>query len=233
MKWPGPIVSARFLKRYKRFFADFETEDGRQLTAHCPNTGSMATCYLENAPCLLTHHDDPKRKLAYTWQAIEMPDGWTGINTNLANHLCREAIENGLVHQLGGYESIQREQKYGTNSRIDLLLNTSQGPSCYVEVKNVTLLLEPGVAAFPDAVTNRGTKHLHELTAILETGQRAVLFFCVQRDSVNEVRPAEAYDPEYARVLRNSVERGLEVFAYRAHFDSSGVSLDRELPVVL
>ncbi|CAM2006969.1 DNA/RNA nuclease SfsA [Acanthopleuribacter pedis] len=233
MDWPGEVHEASFLRRYKRFFADFQKPDGTLITAHCPNTGSMATCTAENARSWVTFHDDPKRKLAYSWQAIELADGWTGINTGLANRLVQEAIETGVVDELQGYPTLKREQRYGENSRIDFLLSAPDRADCYVEVKNVTLLLEPGLAGFPDAVTKRGTKHVQELAAVRRMGGRAVLFFCVQRASIERVTVAEAFDPEYAACLRAAVAEGLEVYAYRADFDQQGVRLTTQLPVVL
>lgn len=233
MDWPGEVHEASFIRRYKRFFAEFHHADGTVITAHCPNTGSMATCYREAAPCLVTFHDDPKRKLAYSWQAIHMPDGWTGINTGLANRLVQEAIENGTITELQGYPTLKREQRYGENSRIDLLLRAPDRPDCYVEVKNVTLLLEPGLAGFPDAVTQRGTKHVRELAAQQRAGDRAVLFFCVQRASITRVTVAEQFDPEYAARLREAAAQGVEVLAYRAEFDARGVRLTTALPVDL
>ena len=232
MNWPAPLLEARFLKRYKRFFADFALPDGRVVTAHCANTGSMKTCMLEGAPSWLTHHGDPRRKLAYSWQAVRMPDGWVGINTALANTLVVEAIQNGTVSQLQGFHELQTEQKYGTRSRVDILLKGG-GPDCYVEVKNVTLQLDPGLAGFPDAVTERGTKHVRELCAMLEAGHRAVLFFCVQRASARKVAPADRFDPVYGAALREAVAKGLEVYAYRADFQKEGIALRAPLAIEL
>jgi len=233
MKWPGPVHQATLLKRYKRFLADFRLGDGEVVTAHCANTGSMKTCLTDDAPSILTRHHDPKRKLKWTWQALRMPDGWVGINTSLANALVGEAIEAGTVTELAGYETLLPERKYGQGSRIDWLLRAKGRPDCYVEVKNTTLLVGDGIAAFPDAVTKRGAKHLEELISVSESGDRAVLFFCVQRTSALEVRPADDYDPAYGRLLREAVDRGVEVIAYLAAIDLAGVSLVRRLPVEL
>jgi len=233
MKWPGDPIQARLIKRYKRFLADFTLEGGETVTAHCANTGSMKTCLMDDAPSILTYHDNPKRKLKYSWQALEMPDGWVGINTAMANGLVVEAISNGTVTELAGYATLKTERKYGTSSRIDILLSDSNRPDCYVEVKNATLLLEEGVVAFPDAVTTRGTKHLRELMEMVVEGHRAVLFFCVQRASASRVVPADAFDPEYGRTLREAVLAGVEVMAYQADFKEKGVDLVRSLPVDL
>ena len=233
MKWPGDPIRARLVKRYKRFLADFVLEDGQTVTAHCANTGSMKTCLADDAPSILTFHDNPKRKLKYSWHALEMPDGWVGINTAMANGLVVEAIENGTVTELAGYATLRTERKYGTSSRIDILLSDSNRPDCYVEVKNATLLLEEEVVAFPDAVTTRGLKHLRELMAMVEQGHRSVLMFCVQRASGSKVVPADAFDPEYGKTLRQAVAAGVEVLAYQADFGEEGVRLVRSLPVDL
>ena len=233
MKWPGELVEASLIKRYKRFLADFRLNNGDIVTGHCANTGSMVTCLEDNAPCWITYHNDPKRKLAWSWQAIRMPDGWVGINTSIANRLVGEAIENGIIAELQGYETRKAEQRYGQKSRIDFLLTDSQKPPCYVEVKNVTLLLKDGVAAFPDAITQRGSKHLQELAGMVEAGSRAVLIYCVQRESAQEVVPARDHDPEYARILGEVVAKGVEVYAYRAEFSNQSLSLRNRLPVVL
>lgn len=232
MDWPGSVIQARFLCRYKRFLADFRLADGSIITAHCANTGSMATCLAFGAPCILTHHPSAKRKLKYSWQAIHLSDGWTGINTALANGLVREAIENGVIKELVGYDRITMEPKLGAASRADLVLERGD-QQCIVEVKNVTLWLGDGRAAFPDAVTARGTKHLEELTRLVQTGDRAVLVYCVQRTSANSVLPAADRDPQYARTLLQAERAGVEVLAYRAEMDHGGVALTTPLPVIL
>ena len=233
MNWPENTLEALFEKRYKRFFADFRLEDGTTVIAHCPNTGTMKTCLRKDARALITHVDNPKRKLQYTWQAVEMPDGWVGINTGLANRLVVEAIETDRIPELAGYAELRTEQKYGNGSRIDILLRDQDQPDCYVEVMNTTLLLDEGIAAFPDAVTTRGAKHLEELERVAAGGDRAVLFFCVQRCSAREVHPADQFDAEYGRILRRVVGNGVEVLAYRADIDAGGVTLVEALEVVL
>ena len=233
MKWPAPILEARLIKRYKRFFADFTLADGVQVTAHCPNTGSMVTCLAEDAPAWLTYHDNPKRKLKYSWQAVHMPDGWVGIHTGQANRLVEEAVRNGVIAELQGYDSLKSEQRYGERSRIDFLLESENRPSCYVEVKNVTLLLDDGIVGFPDAATSRGVKHILELERMVSEGKRAVLIYCVQRASAEKVAPADRFDPVYAGALRQAVANGLEVYAYRAELKPDAFFLNRSLPVLL
>ncbi len=233
MQWPGPLVRANLLKRYKRFLADFRLESGEVVTAHCANTGSMVTCLADGAPSLLTLSDDPKRKLRYSWQAIQLADGWVGINTALANALVAEALSLQCIPELRGYPEVLREQRYGHKSRVDFLLRGGTRPDCHLEVKNVTLLLGPGVVGFPDAVTVRGQKHLSELTEVVAQGGRAVLFYCVQRQSAERLAPAEGFDPAYAQALRAAVAAGVEVIAWTTQFSDHELCLSRPIPVTL
>jgi sugar fermentation stimulation protein A len=234
MRFPDPLVGARLSKRYKRFLADVTLDDGTALTAHCPNTGSMLGCQLPGSRVWLSRSDNPKRKYAYTWELVELDGGvLVGINTGRSNALVREAIESGVIGELGGYDEIRAEVRYGNeNSRADFLLSGGDG-DCYVEVKNVTAAVEDGVALFPDAISTRGTKHLRELMGVVrEAGKRAVLCFCVQRTDVDEVRPADDIDPDYGRTLREALGAGVEVIAYRAEMRPEAVVLAERIPVV-
>lgn len=234
MRFADPLVSARLVRRYKRFLADVTFDDGTTITVHCPNTGSMLGCHAPGSRVWLSRSDNPKRKYAYTWELVELDGGvLVGINTGRSNALVREAIESGVIDELGGYEEIRAEVAYGNEgSRADFLL-TGDATDCYVEVKNVTAAVEDGVALFPDAVSARGTKHLRELMgAVRDSGKRAVLCFCVQRTDVNEVRPADDIDPTYGRTLREALAEGVEVLAYRATMHPEGVALAERVPVV-
>lgn len=233
MDWQVPLVRARFLRRYKRFLADFRGEDGNTITAHCPNTGSMQTCMETGAECLLTHEPKPHRKLDYTWQAIRMEDGWVGINTALANGLVAEAVEHQRLNVFTGYHVYGREPVVSSRHRLDLLLRAEGKPDCYVEVKNVTLSLAPGVMGFPDAVSRRGTAHLEMLMQLREQGHRAVLLFCVQRASARIVVPAAHIDGRYAASLALAEELGVEIRAMAARFRDQGINLEHPLPVQL
>lgn len=227
-------MAATLVRRYKRFLADVTLDDGTALTAHCPNTGSMLGCHAPGSRVWLSRSDNPKRKYAHTWELVEVADGvLVGINTGRSNALVREAIESGVIGELGGYDEIRAEVRYGEEgSRADFLL-TRGATACYLEVKNVTAAVENGVALFPDAVSTRGTRHLRELIGTLRTaGQRAVLCFCVQRSDVHEVRPAEQIDPDYGSTLREALEAGVEAIAYRAKLSPEGVALAERVPVV-
>ena len=232
------LEEARLLRRYKRFLADVELPTGEQITVHCPNTGSMKNCVEAGAKVWLSKSDNPKRKHAYTWELIRTARGHTiGINTGKANKLVEDAVRSSLIPGLEGYADIRREVAYGNEgSRIDLLLKEGRKPDSYVEVKSVTLLEEPvsqGVGYFPDAVSERGAKHLRELRAMVDSGARGVLFFCVQHTGVREVRPADHVDPGYGQLLREVVEAGVEVLAWKVRLTSSGFRLWREVPVCL
>ena len=226
-----PVLEGRFLRRYKRFFADVELEDGQLITAHCPNTGSLAGCLVEGAPAVLRDSQNPDRKLRHTWQSIQIDGTWVNVDTSLPNALVAAAIDAGEVPELAGYESLRREVKYGEGSRIDILL---EGPSvpCWVEVKSTTLV-EDGVARFPDAVTARGKKHLGELLRMAQAGDRAVMFFAVARDDVEVFAPADAIDPAYGEELRRVMTEGVEAFAYTTTVEPGRIRLGRRVPIDL
>ena len=233
MKFPSPLITGRLIRRYKRFLADVELDDGSQVTAHTPNTGSMAGCAEPGSRVWLSDSGNPKRKYPLSWELVEA-DGETlvGINTALPNRLVKEAVEGGVVPSLKGFSNVRTEVRYGEErSRIDLLLEDERAGRCFIEVKNVTLV-EEGVAYFPDAVSERGAKHLRELIGVVERGDRGVIFFCVQRGDAREVRPADAIDPRYGETLRRAVAAGVEALAYRAEVSPEGVELVTPLPVV-
>jgi sugar fermentation stimulation protein A len=188
-------------------------------------------CALPGNPVLLSFNGSPHRKLHYTWELVQVNGLWVGINTGLPNKLTHEAIDNGIIRELAGYETIRPEVKYGENSRIDLLLSGPPG-LCYVEVKNVTLV-KGDMALFPDAVTLRGQKHLHELMRMVQDGHRGVILFVVQRGDVCCLSPADAIDPEYGRLLRLAVNSGVEALAYQAEVHPREIVLARPLPVLL
>ena len=235
MKFSQPLESGRLVKRYKRFLADIELDSGETITAACPNTGSMLGCNLPGSRVWLSCSDNPTRKYRHTWELVEAHPGIiVGINTNRPNRLVVEAIETKVITELSGCSEIKTEVRYGNeNSRIDILLDgNSKKPRCYVEVKNVTAAVESGIALFPDAISERGSKHLRELMAMVAAGFRAVLVFCVQRGDVSEVRPADNIDPVYGKTLRQALANGVEVIAYRARVSPQEIVLVQKIPVV-
>ncbi len=233
MIFPTPLQSATLIRRYKRFLADVELPDGQLTTVHCPNTGSMLGCAEPGMPVWLSQAINTKRKYPFTWELVEVGDDvLVGINTGRANYLVKEAIANGLLASLKDYTKVRSEVRYGReNSRIDYLLE-GMTPPCYLEVKNVTAAVQQGIALFPDAVSQRGTRHLRELMEVLARGDRAMLCFCVQRADVQEVRPADAIDPIYGTTLREAISRGVEVIAIGAQVAPQTIVLNRLLPVV-
>lgn len=235
MQFEPPLEEGRLLRRYKRFLADIETASGELLTIHCANTGSMLNCMSEGARIWFSRSNDPKRKLPGSWEIGETPHGRLAvINTGRANALVEEALRAGLISELDGFTSLKREVPYGQErSRIDFRLDYPEG-AAFVEVKSVTLGFEGiRVAAFPDARTERGSKHLRELAALAREGIRAVQLYCVNLTDIDAVRPAEEIDPAYAAALREAVGAGVEVLAYGAAISAQGVQLVKRLDVLL
>ena len=237
MQYLPKLQEAVLIKRYKRFLADVRKSDGELLTLHCPNTGSMKNCQPQGARIWYSTSANPKRKYPHTWEFVEVDhEHIVGINSAKANHLVREAIEEGSLSGLLGYTQIRPEVKYGENSRIDFLLSGHvTANDCYVEVKNVSLGVGGSLAKFPDAVTTRGQKHLQELMNVRQQGYRAVLLFCVQHTGINTVAPADDIDPRYGELLREAAAKGVEVMAAVCHIDpaQSLIELRREIAVDL
>ena len=231
MRFETPLVTGTLLCRYKRFFADVELDGGERVTAHVPNTGSMLSTKRPGSPVALSHHPDPKRKLAWTLELVRPEDAWVGVNTSRPNRLVEEAIAAGRLGPLRGYPDIRREVRYGERSRIDLLLEGPRG-RCYVEVKNVTYR-EGRRARFPDAVTTRGARHLAELERMVAAGHRGVALFLVNRADCASFGPARDIDPEYGRALDRAVAAGVEALAYRARNTLEESSIDRKLKIAL
>jgi sugar fermentation stimulation protein A len=207
------MIPGVLLKRYKRFLADVRLENGEVVTAHCPNSGSMKACADPGMPVYLSRATNPKRKLAYSWELIRMPGSLVGVNTLLPNRLVREAIACGQIAPLRGYPEIDREVGIEGGSRIDLMLSGGDLPRCYVEVKNCTWV-HGGVARFPDAVTERGRKHMAALQSLVARGFRAAVFFLIQRMDARAFEPARDLDPAYTAALREAADAGVEALAY-------------------
>ncbi len=225
------LVKGRLMKRYKRFLADVVLDSGKMVTAHCPNSGSMAGCAEPGADVWLSLADNPRRKLAYTWELVQTPKSLVGINTQVPNRLVKNAIEQGHIPELQGYTKVFSEVKTSEHTRLDLKLENSSGPCCYVEIKNCTLL-EKRRAMFPDAVTTRGQKHLDELAALAEKGNRCVIFYLVQRMDAEAFSPATHIDGEYAEKLHFAMENGVEVLAYDVCIDIPFIRIHRLLPLL-
>lgn len=238
MRFDEPLIEVTFLRRYKRFLADVRLADGTEVTVHCANSGSMKGCQPEGGRAWISDSHNPKRKLRFSLEAVEVDGARAMVNTARPNHFVEEAIAAGIIDELSGYDRIRREVRYGSEkSRIDLLLENgpAEAPTarCYVEVKNVTLGVGDGGCRFPDAVTTRGTKHLRELMGVVEAGDRAALVFCASRTDTRWVGPADDIDPTYGETLRAAAKAGVEILAYRLELDAEQARLVERVPVRL
>ena len=231
---PIQLFPAQLIQRYKRFLADIILPNGETITVHCPNTGSMKNCMQPMSACWYSTSESAARKYPNTLEIVTTPNGdLAGINTSRSNSLVANAICNGIISELQGYDTIRSEVMYGNEkSRIDFLLENSNG-KCFVEVKNVTLMEANGQGLFPDAVSERGTKHLRELMQMIRDGHRAVLLYCVQHTGIEWVEPADEIDPLYGKTLLEAIAAGVEVIAYKAEINPamSSIKLLKKLPV--
>lgn len=226
MMFSAPLLPATLIRRYKRFLADCALADGREVTAHVANPGSMLGLAAPGARIWLEPNDDPKKKLKFAWRLVEHPDGqFTGVDTGAANRVLKPALTAGRVPGLDGYDLVRPEVRYGQGSRIDFLLSGSGRPDAYVEVKSVTLSRQPGLAEFPDSVTARGTRHLGELAAMAQAGHRAVMLYLVQRTDCTAVTLAADIDPAYARAFDAARAAGVAVIALGCRIDRHGIEL--------
>ncbi|NTV12672.1 MAG: DNA/RNA nuclease SfsA [Desulfobulbaceae bacterium] len=230
MLFPEPLQPATLLRRYKRFLADVQLPDGREITVHCPNSGSMLGCGAPGLAVMISRAVNPDRKYPCTLEMVKVGRTWVGVNTALTNRLVREALEAGLFPELGEIHAIRPEVKTG-HSRLDFRLETAAGTT-WVEVKNCSLA-EGNTALFPDAVTERGTRHLRELLSLRQAGQRAAIIFCVQRDDAEYFAPAAAIDPRYANTLAEVSEQGVLALAGRTAISPVAITLAHRLPVLL
>lgn len=228
----GPLISGRIIKRYKRFLADIVLEDGHTVTAHCPNTGSMTGCWKPGAPAQLSKSNNPKRKLKFTLERVDMGCGWIGVNTARVNHIVKEGLVTGMIPELRGYQSIQSEPRYEARgfppSRFDFLLTQHKDKkrhnNAYVEVKNTTLLIGDQMQ-FPDAITERGRKHLQLLAHAKRSGYRAVIIFAINRPEGRVFTPAREIDHAYANTLEKVVSQGVEAIAVRLRHTEAGIEV--------
>jgi sugar fermentation stimulation protein A len=228
LPWPR-LIKGTLIKRYKRFMADVRLGNGHVVTVHCPNSGSMMGCCEPGRPVYISRSKNPKRRLRYTWEMIEMPASLVGVNTLLPNRLVKQSIIEGKIKAFAGYERVRSEVKCSAHSRLDLALENPDGTRCFIEVKNCTLV-EDNVAYFPDAVTERGLKHLAELQEQVRLGNKGVIFFLIQRMDSSLFRPADHVDPAYGRGLRKAAINGVEAMAYDVHITTERIALNRRIP---
>ncbi len=233
MLLPSPLQPGRLVRRYKRFLADVELPGGGVVTAHCANPGSMMGLADPGIPVWLSRSADPKRKLPWSLELVEVDVGagpaLVGINTGYPNRLAAEAIGAGTIEELAGYGTLRREVRYGTRSRVDIVLEHDGRPPCYVEIKNVHLSRRAGHAEFPDSVTARGAKHLGELALVAEAGMRAVMLFVVQRADAATMSLAADLDPAYSAAYARARDAGVETLVYGCDISPAEIVLTRRL----
>lgn len=236
MRFPVPLVPARLVRRYKRFLADMVLDTGETVTAHCANPGSMLGLTDPGNRCWLSLSSDPKRRLPWSWELAEVDFGrgpeMVGINTAHPNRLVEEAIRAGTLAPLAGYAGLRREVAYGRASRVDMVLSDSGRAPCYVEVKNVHLMREPGLAEFPDSVTARGARHLEELGDMVAAGHRAVMVFLIQYGGAERFALARDIDPAYADAFDRARLRGVEMLAFACRLNPQEIVVERAVPVI-
>lgn len=221
------LIHGKLIKRYKRFLADIILDDNQEITAHVPNSGAMTSCIEPNCDVWVSFHDDVKRKLKYTLELTKIDESLICTNTNVANKIAIEAIKNGTICELQGYDSLKPEQKYGQNSRIDILLENEK-QKCFVEVKSVSLKIDDYLA-FPDSVTSRGTKHLNELYDMVQEGHRAVMLYVIQRTDTLPFRLACEIDKKYCEAFNEVTNKGVEVLVYQSSIDLEAINIDKKI----
>ena len=236
MQFDTPLIPGRLIRRYKRFLADIMLDSGEEITAHCANPGAMIGLTEPGNRVFLSRSDNPKRKLAYSWEIVEADFGhgpeFAGINTAHPNRIVAEAIEAGFFDDLRCYTSLRREVKYGVNSRVDILLSGNDKPDCYVEIKNVHLMRQPGLAEFPDSVTARGAKHLGELANMVAEGKRAVMIYLIQMQADRFCLAADI-DKKYATAFAEAHAAGVEAIAACCKVSPEGIEVDRRVEMLV
>ncbi len=228
MQFTTKLKQATLTRRYKRFLADVKCPGGREITIHCPNSGSMRTCSEPGSPVCYSTSDNPKRKYPHTLEMVQVNGSWVGVNTMLTNRIVAEAFNNGTIDEFQSFDSLRQEVKTSDGNRLDLMLARGN-QEIYVEIKNCSLV-EDGCARFPDAVTSRGTKHLKELIRLVEQGHTGVIFYLVQRVDADRFEPAAAIDPLYARTLVEAHSKGVRILVYQANVTPESIEITRSLP---
>jgi sugar fermentation stimulation protein A len=227
MNFYNKLISGQFIKRYKRFFVDVKI-NGKIVTAHCPNTGSMFGLLKKGNKVWLTQADNPNRKLKYTLQIIEDKKSKVGVNTHLANKIVFHALENNLIKEFKKKIKIKPETKFGSKTRFDFLI-TKNNFKAFIEVKNVTLSRINTVAEFPDAITSRGLKHINELIKASNMGYKIFILYLIQRNDCKSFKIAEDIDVEYSNSLTKAVKKNLNVLCYDCKFSSKGIKLNKKV----
>ena len=227
MNFENKLISGIFIKRYKRFFVDVQIEN-KLVTAHCPNTGSMLGLLNEGNKVWLTKSDNPNRKLKYTLQIIEDDKSKVGVNTHLTNKIVLNALENNLIKEFNKDIKIKPEVRFGESTRFDFLIS-KKNYKAFIEVKNVTLKRKSKIAEFPDAITSRGAKHIHELIKASKKGYKIYIAFIIQREDCDQLSIASDIDPEYSQILSKAIRNKLKLLCYDCKFSSKGIKLNKKI----
>lgn len=231
MEFSHPLVQAKLIRRYKRFLFDAELADGTLITGSCPNTGSMRGLTAPGSEIWLSLHDSPTRKYRHMLELVKADGVLVGINTAMPNRIAEEAVLGGIMSRLLDYPTLRREQRYGINSRIDLLLTSEMSPPAYVEVKNVHFMRQQGLAEFPDSVTARGAKHLEELVTVVKSGARGVMLYVIQRGDCTKLRICSDLDPAYAKAFKHARKQGVEAYALNCKITREGIWPNRLIAI--
>jgi len=226
MKFTSSLIKGKLIKRYKRFFADIKLNNSI-ITAHCPNTGSMMGLLDEENNAWVTKNDDPKRKLKFTLEMIEVKNVLIGVNTHRANKIVNHALENKLINEFKSIKKIQSEFKYSNDTRFDFLCDEK-----LLEVKNVTLIRDSKIAEFPDAVTSRGTKHLKNLVNSIKKGYIPYVLFLTQIQGINNFKIAKDIDEEYYRNYLIAKKAGVNFIAYRCKLSSKEIKIEKKIKII-
>jgi sugar fermentation stimulation protein A len=236
MRFGSPLIPGTLARHYKRYLADVILESGDMVTAHVANPGAMTGLDRPFLPVWLSDSDNPARKLRYSWELVEVDLGsgaeLVGVNTLQPNWLVADIIKDKLIPELREYSTIRREVKYGSNSRVDFLLEDPKRRPCYLEVKNVHLMRKPRLAEFPDSVTQRGARHLDELAVAVVGGARAIMLFVIQIPSADRFTLARDVDPAYAAAFARARAKGVEMAAWRCDVSLEGIDIAEPIPVV-
>ena len=230
MNFENKLISGQFIKRYKRFFVDIKI-NGKTVTAHCPNTGSMKGLLKKGNKVWLSKSNNPNRKLKYTLEIIEDNKVKIGVNTHSSNKIIKKALQEKKIKEFSSIANIKPETKFGSNTRFDFFI-TNKNDKVFIEVKNVTLSRKKGIAEFPDAVTSRGLKHIKELIKASKKDFKIYILYLVQRNDCKFFSIAKDIDPEYASELSKAVKNKLKILCYDCKFSSKGIKLNNQISFI-
>ena len=230
MKFTKALIKGKFVRRYKRFFADVKVNKSI-ITAHCPNTGSMMGLLDENNDAWVSKNDDPKRKLKFTLEILKSRNNLIGVNTHLANKLVLEGLQNNSFIEFKNLEKIQSEVFYNKETRFDFLVNKKNQKS-FIEVKNVTLIRDNKNSEFPDAVTTRGSKHIKTLVEASKKGYKCYVLFLVQISNCKYFKIAKDIDKEYYENYKIAKKEGVNFIAYDCKIGSKEIKVDKKVKII-